>query len=467
MAEWSNAAVLKTVEGHTSGGSNPSLSANNKGLIINPLFYFQAMGLEKMGTKWGRNEMKPYRKPTIVDHDGDLSKQWYVYFKWWDEEKQCLVKAKRSRFQDGQSINRIHNKRERLYQLGLLRDTIDYLLSMGWTPNGKVPDQKVVPADMPEQIQKWAVAEALDEVKKIKEQTLSDFGFRSFKAKLHDFKKFLVANGKGGVAPDQLSRRDITEYLRHVKTNKGANGNEASARTRNNYLTELHAIFEKMIEEEMATKNPCKGIQKLRENVTRHQAFTREQVKLMGEWMEEHEPYLKKFSAFIGYAFLRPSEILRLKVKDIREDGIYLRAENAKTAQSVIIPVIDRLKPIIREILAEAKNPEDHLFTAEQKPGPKQVGGTQYFSKRFDLCRQYMNEEHGANFTHEHTLYAMRHTFIKDLYLHFKENMTRDQAEFRTMQITRHRTVSALRAYIRDYSMDKLEDWGKAYSIEY
>ena len=27
MAEWSIAAVLKTVEGHTSGGSNPSLSA--------------------------------------------------------------------------------------------------------------------------------------------------------------------------------------------------------------------------------------------------------------------------------------------------------------------------------------------------------------------------------------------------------------------------------------------------------
>ncbi len=29
MAEWSIAAVLKTVEGHTSGGSNPSLSAIN------------------------------------------------------------------------------------------------------------------------------------------------------------------------------------------------------------------------------------------------------------------------------------------------------------------------------------------------------------------------------------------------------------------------------------------------------
>ena len=29
MAERSNAAALKTVEGNTSGGSNPSLSANN------------------------------------------------------------------------------------------------------------------------------------------------------------------------------------------------------------------------------------------------------------------------------------------------------------------------------------------------------------------------------------------------------------------------------------------------------
>ena len=34
MAEWSIAAVLKTVEGHTSGGSNPSLSAI---IIVNHL----------------------------------------------------------------------------------------------------------------------------------------------------------------------------------------------------------------------------------------------------------------------------------------------------------------------------------------------------------------------------------------------------------------------------------------------
>jgi hypothetical protein len=34
LAEWSNAAVLKTVEGHTSRGSNPLLSAKLKPVAI-------------------------------------------------------------------------------------------------------------------------------------------------------------------------------------------------------------------------------------------------------------------------------------------------------------------------------------------------------------------------------------------------------------------------------------------------
>ncbi len=39
VAEWSNAPVLKTGEGHTSGGSNPSFSAK-KSFTIVKLFSF-------------------------------------------------------------------------------------------------------------------------------------------------------------------------------------------------------------------------------------------------------------------------------------------------------------------------------------------------------------------------------------------------------------------------------------------
>ena len=41
VAEWSNAAVLKTVEGHTSGGSNPSFSAKRFPNIFIRFFYYK------------------------------------------------------------------------------------------------------------------------------------------------------------------------------------------------------------------------------------------------------------------------------------------------------------------------------------------------------------------------------------------------------------------------------------------
>ncbi len=42
MAEWSNAAVLKTVEGHTSGGSNPSFSAKKPATFVAGFVFYEA-----------------------------------------------------------------------------------------------------------------------------------------------------------------------------------------------------------------------------------------------------------------------------------------------------------------------------------------------------------------------------------------------------------------------------------------
>ncbi len=49
VAEWSIAAVLKTVEGHTSGGSNPSLSAEYEAVTINVTAFFMCKILGKSG----------------------------------------------------------------------------------------------------------------------------------------------------------------------------------------------------------------------------------------------------------------------------------------------------------------------------------------------------------------------------------------------------------------------------------
>ncbi len=412
--------------------------------------------------------MKPYRKPTIVDHDGDMTKQWYVYFKWWDEKNQKFIKAKRSKLPNGQAINRIDNLRERIKQIGLLCDAIELLLSKGWTPESPLKKNQLVKQKSTEPIESsWTIITAINEILRIKTEYLSKFGLRGFKAKCSALKGYLIDNGMASWSPDQIKRSHMTEFLRFVKKTKGKNGEEASSRTRNNYLIEVRGLFEKMIEEDILVNNPCKGISSLRESVTRHLSYSKDQMTLMSNWMNENEPYLKMFSSFIGYAFLRPVEILRLQVKDIRGNEIYLKASDAKTDTSEVIPIIDKLKPIVDKLISEAKSPDDYLFTTKKRPGKIQVYGTGFFSKRFQHCKTFMNEEHDCNFTDDNTLYAMRHTFIKDIYLHFKKTMTKEQAEFATMKITRHKSLTALRSYIRDYSIDIPDDWSAAYSIEY
>ena len=46
MAEWSNAAVLKTVDGQLSGGSNPSLCATAKGTLGVPFAVAQRRSIK-------------------------------------------------------------------------------------------------------------------------------------------------------------------------------------------------------------------------------------------------------------------------------------------------------------------------------------------------------------------------------------------------------------------------------------
>ena len=52
MAEWSNAAVLKTVDLHGSGGSNPSLSAKNEKSITDVVLFLFCVARKTSGDRY-------------------------------------------------------------------------------------------------------------------------------------------------------------------------------------------------------------------------------------------------------------------------------------------------------------------------------------------------------------------------------------------------------------------------------
>ena len=67
MAEWSNAAVLKTVEGHTSGGSNPSFSA----IVIPITFEMNVLGIFFVRYLYGYSILKAKSfHPVLIQTQG-------------------------------------------------------------------------------------------------------------------------------------------------------------------------------------------------------------------------------------------------------------------------------------------------------------------------------------------------------------------------------------------------------------
>lgn len=70
---------------------------------------------------------KCYTKPVLCQHDNDLSKDWYVFFRFKNEGKVHSYKRR-------EGINRIEDLNDRLSAIEELRDDIEFDLICGWNP---------------------------------------------------------------------------------------------------------------------------------------------------------------------------------------------------------------------------------------------------------------------------------------------------------------------------------------------
>jgi hypothetical protein len=70
---------------------------------------------------------KCYTKPVICQHDEDLSKDWYVFFRFKNEGKVHSYKRR-------EGINRIEKLKPRISAIKELRDEIEFDLKNGWNP---------------------------------------------------------------------------------------------------------------------------------------------------------------------------------------------------------------------------------------------------------------------------------------------------------------------------------------------
>jgi len=426
---------------------------------INSLDMVEAVDFLKVCQNFAKN-VNPYKSPTLKDYNGDTSKPWYVEFYYWSDRDQILKRHRARKVPGLSSPNTSNNLKKRYEEFKVIKDAFEYLLKRGWTPEKRIPESDVINLEGSSAIP--LPLDAFKHIAKLKSNEVRISTARSYQRTAQRFTDYLDSVGLVNKPLDQIRRKHVLDWLRSILA-------ISKPKTRNNYLNELSTLFEKMIEEEWILRNPCKGIKNLKTETNLHRAYSPRELQIIAKFLSEHDPKLKQYIQFIGYAFLRPSEILKLKGKHINmEEGlITLPAAHAKRGSTEIIPVIDRLKDTL-SILKSGANSEDYLFGRDGVPGPNPIYSSELFSERWSKKHKpAINELHGLNLNNEHTLYAMRHTFIQDIYRGLREKMTRQEAEFKIQPITRHKSIESLRKYIRDYSFEVASDWSENYNLDF
>jgi integrase len=294
-----------------------------------------------------------------------------------------------------------------------------------------------------------SLQEAFDFGLQLKEKIVSKRTIKDYKNKTDIFIKWMKENQPSIKQIHQLNKKYITEFLNAILT-------KTSARSRNNYRTELGSILQVLEDNEIIKENFIRKIRVLKSIPQKHKTYTQKEQETIFEYLETKDPILLLYIKFISYGFMRPIEVCRLKVKDINliDKTIQFKAKNGLLKTKIIPELLWNDLPDLSELKKESI-----LFTPEQigiKWDTAIDNRRDYFSKRFKKV-----VKDNFNLGTDYGLYSFRHTYITKLYRALREESSPFEAKSRLMLITGHTTMLALEKYLRDIDAELPEDYSE------
>ena len=365
--------------------------------------------------------------------------RWYVYFYYKDNGKNKIFK----KYAD---INRYKTARDRLKAAKHLKKAIESYLN----------DSKNSLFDLIHKDR--SVANAVQFAFNEKKKQWKKSSLRSAKSYLDKFIGWLNRNNLAELPVKQFKKQFIIAYLSELQ-------NDLSNVSVNNNKRFLHNIFKKLSQNGIIEYNPVADLPTLAETPTKHKVFDDDMLNKLQAYIKETDPILYNYIQFMSYTFMRPVEIVRLRVGDIdmKKNVIY---SNTKTGKQ-IIPIIEKLKPILQNFELDKHQPDDILFTNLGVPYGWDLSATDesryiYFKEHFYKVKQSLG------LGREYGLYSFRHTFAKMLYnKYLADGLTDLQAKQKLMTITRHKSISSLNKYLRNIGAFVPKDYSDDFTFDF
>ncbi|OIQ30495.1 MAG: hypothetical protein BM564_03775 [Bacteroidetes bacterium MedPE-SWsnd-G2] len=404
--------------------------------------------------------------PKIYDANGDISKRWYVYFRYLNPHTGKKVRQKNIYG----IANKLKTKEDRMYVLLHYRRELLKLLTEGYNPYvdntslflkqiadknsqaNKVQVEQIKEQNQPiVEIKKEPqkpkskrvkrdsilITSAFNKALRIKSKTMSSKTTQDYKYKIKKFNTWLTENHPEVEEVQHLTLDLVNDFLDFIEDNH-------TKRYRNNFRTDLGSLMQLLADREIIKRNFMQSIKTLKTKPQRHARYSKEQLNNIFDYLEKNDPILLLFIKFVSYNFVRPVEVCRITIGNINleEKTVKYKAKNSPLKTK-------RIPDLLFNDLPDLSDKSENMFLFT----PDIIGGfwettennrRDYFSKRFKKVKRHFGLDQ------DYTIYSFRHTFITNAYRKLEESNSPYEAVNKLMQITGHKSRAALEKYLRD-----------------
>ena len=261
---------------------------------------------------------RPFRYCKLYDFNGDVSKRWSVAFYIWDEAAGKLVRKR------DYSMNHLVDLDKRRAFCKQLMKQINTRLVSGYVLNPKVePKQKPV-----------TVAEAFATVYAVKQSTNRKGSVKEWKILENVFLPWLQGRQLLDIPVAELTASDLAPFFDYLATER-----KVSNTTYNNYITRISIFFNALVTREIIERSPMKGFRRLQQTEKSNVPYDAEEIQTVKAILQDKKPFVWLAIQFIYYCFVRPNELIQLKVRHIHGRTLYIPAEVSKTRRDRHVPI--------------------------------------------------------------------------------------------------------------------------------
>lgn len=387
-----------------------------------------------------------------------LEKPWFVWFNY--RRPGGTEKNKWRKFKFRHDINKYDSAKQRK-ELGMrLVRVYTQLLDEGYNPFTKISTEGF-------QLQQTEMScnDALTMAFEQKKNQLARKTIGDWSSRLNTFLKYAKAAGFADHNINDITTFHIASFLNYIAESG------QSPKSINNFRGCLSALWGKLANDMIVQHNPVTILKKRKENPQKNKPFTPEEIKAIKKYLLTNDPGLLTFIRFVAFAFLRPVEVVRLTVGDVDLKNFRLSVKT-KTETRATVRIVPQLAEDIKAMQLTNFAKTDFLLTPSGTPGSWQNQRTgeptAENTRTKEFSDRFMEVKKHFNFGAEYGIYSVRHSFAVDLYNSFiNTGATTIEAEMKMLPITRHKSLSGLRNYLRDVGALMPKDYGKNFTLDF